>query len=320
MIRKQSPFELLDPQALEWIQTRSLKLATEINKTTKADLQRVLSQGFERGDSIQQMTQNISGYFDGAKYRAERVARTETIAASNEGALHRYETEGVGKSEFYPSPDACSECASLAGEYPTKESHNKIPVHPNCRCVWLPVIDSTKPVMPEKPTAPEGIEWRDALSKEEKEAVKNWSGTDYTDIRKYQKTGRGDDYIKQVTQNLENALNKDGAYDGVAWRGASARPVDYKELLNAKEFKFNAFSSASTKSSVAQDFLGMVPENRKAVLFKIHSKTAVDISKASKFAKESEVLIRHDKTFKIINKGVGEISGRKTLVIELMEL
>jgi len=94
MIKKQAPFELLDPQALEWIQTRSLKLATEINKTTMSDLKRVLSAGFERGDSIQQMTQNISGYFDGAKYRAERVARTETIAASNEGTLRRYEKEG----------------------------------------------------------------------------------------------------------------------------------------------------------------------------------------------------------------------------------
>ena len=119
MIKKQAPFELLDPQALEWIQTRSLKLATEINKTTMSDLKRVLSAGFERGDSIQQMTQNISGYFDGAKYRAERVARTETIAASNEGTLRRYEKEGVDKSEFYPSPDACADCIALVGEYPT---------------------------------------------------------------------------------------------------------------------------------------------------------------------------------------------------------
>jgi len=69
------------------------------------------------------------------------VARTEVIAASNEGALRGYEEMGVSKSEFYPSADACEECLAEAGEYPVGEAHGKIPVHPNCRCVLLPVIE-----------------------------------------------------------------------------------------------------------------------------------------------------------------------------------
>ena len=320
MINKQSPFELLDPQALEWIQTRSLKLATEINKTTIADLQKVLSAGFERGDSIQQMTRNIEGYFDGAKYRAERVARTETIAASNEGALHRYETEGVEKSEFYPSPDACIDCSSLAGEYPTKESHNKIPVHPNCRCVWLPVIDSTKPVMPEKPPRPEGTEWKKTLTKEEKEAIKDWSGDFYTDMRKYQSTGKGDSDVINAVNRMQSALDKDGSYNGVAWRGASARPADYKELLNAKEVSMKAFTSASTKSDVAMDFLNSVKAGRQRVLYKIQTRTAVDISRASVVKHEAEVILRQASKYKVIGRNVGKIGDVKTLVLHLMEI
>uniref|UniRef100_A0A6M3KTU2 Putative capsid morphogenesis protein n=1 Tax=viral metagenome TaxID=1070528 RepID=A0A6M3KTU2_9ZZZZ len=133
--------DLMDEAAREWIAERSLLLAKSINKTTLEALRNELALGFEAGESITQLSKRIEGYFtDKAKVRAEMVSRTETIAASNEGALHRYETEGVGKSEFYPSPDACEQCLPLAGEYITKESHGMIPVHPNCRCVWLPVV------------------------------------------------------------------------------------------------------------------------------------------------------------------------------------
>ena len=131
----------LDSFALDWIKLRSLTLAKSINKTTLEALRNELALGFTAGESTQQLTKRIEGYFtDKAKVRAEMVSRTEIIAASNEGALHIYELEGVGKSEFYPSPDACDECLPLAGEYPTKEMHGMIPVHSNCRCVVLPVV------------------------------------------------------------------------------------------------------------------------------------------------------------------------------------
>src|SRR3990167_411867 len=96
MVEKQ-----MDEFARTWILTRSLTLAKSINKTTLGALRRELSLGFEAGESIQQLTKRIEGYFEGnAKYRAEMVSRSEVIAASNEGALHRFELEGVDKSEF----------------------------------------------------------------------------------------------------------------------------------------------------------------------------------------------------------------------------
>ncbi len=134
-------FDLLDEHALEWITTRSLLLAKSINKTNLEGLRLALQEGYAQGESIQQLTNRISGFFDETKkWKAEQVARTEVIAASNEGALHRYETSGIEKSEFFPNPDACPECVDLIGIYPTNESHGIIPVHPNCRCVWLPVV------------------------------------------------------------------------------------------------------------------------------------------------------------------------------------
>ena len=136
MITKQ-----IDEFARSWILERSLTLAKSINLTTMTALRGALTEGFAAGESIQKLTKRIEGYFtENAKRRAEMISRTEVISASNEGALHRYELEGIDKSEFYPAPDACEECLPLAGEYPTREMHGMIPVHVNCRCVALPVV------------------------------------------------------------------------------------------------------------------------------------------------------------------------------------
>ncbi len=130
----------LDDFARQWILARSLTLAKAINLTTLEALRREITIGFEAGESIRQIAARIEGYFtDNAEYRANMVSRTEVIAASNEGALHRFESEGIDKSEFFIAPDACEECIPYDGKvYATKDSHGIIPIHPNCRCVWLP--------------------------------------------------------------------------------------------------------------------------------------------------------------------------------------
>ena len=133
----------LDEFAKAWILQRSLTLAKHLNSTTLDAIRKALAEGFAEGESIQQLTKRIEGYFEtNAKYRAEMVSRTEVIASANEGALHRYELEGIDKSEFYPSPGACEVCLEIAQDpiYITKEASGVIPVHVNCRCVWLPVI------------------------------------------------------------------------------------------------------------------------------------------------------------------------------------
>jgi len=131
----------LDSFAKAWILERSLTLAKAINMTTMDAIRKALAEGFAEGESIQQLTKRIEGYFtDNAKYRAEMISRTEVISASNEGALHRYELEGITKSEVYPAPDACEACLEVKGEYLTSEAHGIIPIHPFCRCVILPVV------------------------------------------------------------------------------------------------------------------------------------------------------------------------------------
>ncbi len=137
--------EGLDPAALEWIATRSLSLAQMVNGTTKEELRKALATGFEEGESIPQLTERIKKYYrNGYEKRATMVARTEVIAASNEGAIQSYENEGVIRTEFYASLDEriCEECEGLHGTvFPISGTHGVIPVHPDCRCTWIPLLD-----------------------------------------------------------------------------------------------------------------------------------------------------------------------------------
>lgn len=97
------------------------------------------------------------------KVRAERIARTETLAASNAGANEAYRQSPLVKAkEWSTESDACEFCQSLDGKIVgleedfaklgqdiEGENENKLrvdyedigfpPAHPNCKCAILPV-------------------------------------------------------------------------------------------------------------------------------------------------------------------------------------
>jgi len=135
---------LLNTVALAWIRSRSIELAILLNDTSIDILEKTLAEGFELGESIDKLTKRVEVYYGEAnRVRSRMVARTETIAASNEGALQGYENLGVEKVEWYAAPDErlCIECnANHTVEFNIKDTHGLIPAHPNCRCVWVPVI------------------------------------------------------------------------------------------------------------------------------------------------------------------------------------
>jgi len=134
----------LSKPALAWIRTHSLELAKLLNGTSIDDLRGTLAEGFELGESVPKLTKRVTVYYGEAnKVRSRTVARTETIAASNEGALQGYGDVGVEKVEWYTALDdrTCDECGPQHGsEYPRKQASGRIPAHPNCRCTWVPIV------------------------------------------------------------------------------------------------------------------------------------------------------------------------------------
>lgn len=134
----------LDKPAIEWLKTHSLQLAKLLNGTTIEQLRATLSEGFAQGESVSKLTKRVVEYYGKAnQIRSAMVARTETIAAAVEGNLQGYEKSGVATVEWYTALDGrtCDICGPNHGsEYELKKTHGLIPAHPNCRCVFVPVI------------------------------------------------------------------------------------------------------------------------------------------------------------------------------------
>lgn len=72
---------------------------------------------------------------------ADRLLRTETSHAYNQAALQRYTDMGVDKIELLIEPDACEKCLIYDGKKFDLRNVPVIPIHPNCRCTYLPIID-----------------------------------------------------------------------------------------------------------------------------------------------------------------------------------
>ena len=107
-------------------------LARQLNNTIKAG-------GGQLG-----ITDSLGRYIP-AERRAKLLARTEVIRAHAEGQLQEFENLGaigVGvMAEWITAGDnrVCPQCASLEGNiYTIVEARGKLPLHPGCRCAWIP--------------------------------------------------------------------------------------------------------------------------------------------------------------------------------------
>jgi predicted GNAT family acetyltransferase len=89
-------FDLSNPRVADWIEKHGLDAALAINETTKEALRAALSEGLDAGESISDLAKRVADVYATAKdARAYLIARTETIAASNEGALETYRQTGL---------------------------------------------------------------------------------------------------------------------------------------------------------------------------------------------------------------------------------
>lgn len=107
-----------------------------------------LTAGIIRGDSIQKMSRQLKKDLNVLYYQAERLVRTETNYAMNQGHLKGYADSGVvEKYEFLAAIDSRTSklCKNQNGKvYKLGEATvgvNYPPVHCNCRSTVIPVLE-----------------------------------------------------------------------------------------------------------------------------------------------------------------------------------
>lgn len=171
-------FDMDYPEALEYIDEQSLKLAGEVTAATEAAIKETLTQAFVEGYTIDQVSAAVKESFDGiSKSRADTIARTEVSRAANYGSLSAYtQSKVVEGKEWLTALDerVCPFCRGMEGEIralsdsflekeavlevPALDEDGSIipgkftsmtnnyldcqapPIHPNCRCTLLPII------------------------------------------------------------------------------------------------------------------------------------------------------------------------------------
>jgi len=116
--------------------------------TSKIDqaVSRALAEGMIKGSGPREIARTINAQIVRYTGDAKRLARTEIINAHAESTLNSFEEAGIQGvevvSEMLTAIDACQQCMDLKkkGPYTLQEARGIIPVHPNCRCAWKPVV------------------------------------------------------------------------------------------------------------------------------------------------------------------------------------
>lgn len=106
-----------------------------------------LTQSMILGEGIPQITDRINKGIDTARYNAERVARTETKRITYCAHDDVYKDTGVEELRYRCANGGdsrtCQYCRADNGKVFKRGEEPTLPRHPNCRCVYIPVVSDT---------------------------------------------------------------------------------------------------------------------------------------------------------------------------------
>lgn len=134
---------------LALVYTRAYDALEGITQEMDTQISRVLSDALVQGWNPRKAASKINDRVDKIGItRARTMARTEIIHAHATSTLDRFEALGVEKVgvevELRTAGDSrvCPTCASLNGNvYSINEARGLIPIHPGCRCAYLPLVE-----------------------------------------------------------------------------------------------------------------------------------------------------------------------------------
>lgn len=109
----------------------------------KTALDSMLLNGISSGKTITEMAVKLDGIMSNGLYNAYRVIRTETMHYLNEAAMMAYKDRGVEEVEYLAALDerTCGSCGPLNGKVYKIDKAPILPIHPNCRCTYIPVVE-----------------------------------------------------------------------------------------------------------------------------------------------------------------------------------
>lgn len=108
------------------------------------NLNEVLVRGLVQGKSITEMTQELENRMYKGLNNSHRLVRTETMHYLNESAKQAYTDAGVDEMQIWAAEDerTCKVCGKLHKKVFKSNKLPILPIHPNCRCTYIPIVDT----------------------------------------------------------------------------------------------------------------------------------------------------------------------------------
>lgn len=134
--------------SLDLLHDRVFRDLVAILEAQDAEASRVLVDALTRGQSNRELARRLGERVDAVGiHRGRLLARTAIVRAHAEAQLNELERLGfdevVGEVELATANDSrvCPLCRALEGtRRRIAEARGVIPVHPSCRCAWVPVL------------------------------------------------------------------------------------------------------------------------------------------------------------------------------------
>jgi HK97 family phage portal protein len=140
--------EQVNEKAVVYAKERAAELVTQITDSTRNMIQSSLATALEEGLTNDELANMLRDAYAFSDERSLMIARTELAFADIQGNLEGYKASGVvkGKQWSASQSDYCEICEELDGVIVGLDEDfpggvDAPPVHPNCACDILPVLD-----------------------------------------------------------------------------------------------------------------------------------------------------------------------------------
>lgn len=272
------------------------KLATELTD--------ILSTGITKGTTVAEMAFQLSNRMNKDLNICHRLVRTETINSLNRASLRGLKDAGVKYSRWWAAEDerTCKSCGANHGKaYPIDRAPN-LPCHPGCRCTWLPIFEDE--------LTKEDIQHLYDLSNDELYAVNQYVSSESYKINDILRRGTSlSKSMKQMSKNLDEALNKLDNYEGDVTRSLSINDSGtLKSFLHAHKVG----NIVTYPEYISTTSSGIYNKKGNIQIYILNSKKGKDLTLINK--SEKEVLYKRNSSFKVVAKE--ERKGKVFILLE----
>ncbi|CUN12352.1 minor capsid protein [Turicibacter sanguinis] len=110
------------------------------------NLNEVLARGFIQGKTTVEIAKELSLRVEKNFNVCLRLVRTERMHYLNESSKKAYQDAGVKQLQYWAAEDerTCETCGNYHEKIMEFDEAPILPVHPNCRCTYVPVIEITE--------------------------------------------------------------------------------------------------------------------------------------------------------------------------------